>query len=79
MKTLLWLTLSMALAGRVFAEERPNVKMVKVTGVSEVKVVPDRAVIEIGVEKQSPSASSAKTVGRCSGTTDPGGHSRQRD
>src|SRR5215813_6386510 len=60
MKSLLWLTLSLALAGMAFADERPNVKTVKVTGVSEVKVVPDRAVIEIGVEKQSPSASEAK-------------------
>jgi uncharacterized protein YggE len=50
----------MALAGTAFADERPNVKTVKVTGVSEVKVVPDRAVIEVGVEKQSPSASEAK-------------------
>jgi uncharacterized protein YggE len=31
-----------------------------VTGTSEVKVAPDRAVIEIGVEKRDPSASAAK-------------------
>jgi uncharacterized protein len=62
MKSVLWLALSLALAGTAFAEERPNIKTVKVTGVSEVKVVPDRAVIALGVEKQSPSASEAKRM-----------------
>lgn len=60
MRSLWWLCLALALAGPLLAEERPNLKTVKVTGVSEVKVVPDRAVIELGVEKQSPSASEAK-------------------
>lgn len=41
-------------------EEKPPVKVVRVTGTSEVKVVPDRAVIEIGVEQQNSSASLAK-------------------
>jgi len=42
------------------AEDRPPLKVVRVTGTAEVKVVPDRAVIELGVEKQSASASMAK-------------------
>lgn len=41
-------------------EEKPLVKVVRVTGTSEVKVVPDRAVIEIGVERQNSSARLAK-------------------
>jgi uncharacterized protein len=42
------------------AEDRPPLKVVRVTGTAEVKVVPDRAVIELGVERQSASASMAK-------------------
>jgi len=42
------------------ADERLPPKVVRVTGVSEVKIVPDRAVIELGVEKQNVSASLAK-------------------
>jgi uncharacterized protein len=42
------------------ADDRPPLKVVRVTGTAEVKVVPDRAVIELGVEKQSASASMAK-------------------
>lgn len=34
--------------------------VVRVVGTADVKVVPDRAVIELGVEKQNPSASAAK-------------------
>src|SRR5262245_10301456 len=48
------------LAGLAMAEEKAPSKFVRVTGTSEVKVVPDRAVIEVGVEKQAPSASVAK-------------------
>jgi uncharacterized protein len=44
------------------AEDRPQLKAVRVTGTAEVKVVPDRAVIGIGVEKESPSASQAKAA-----------------
>jgi uncharacterized protein YggE len=46
------------LAGMAAAQDRP--KVVRVVGTAEIKVVPDRAVIEIGVEKQDPSASVAK-------------------
>ena len=50
------------LAGLAAAEEKTPSRFVRVTGTSEVKVVPDRAVIEIGVEKRNPSASAAKHV-----------------
>jgi uncharacterized protein YggE len=42
------------------ADDKVPAKLVRVTGVSEVKVVPDRAVLEVGVEKQNASASLAK-------------------
>ena len=45
-----------------FAEEKPAFKAVRVTGTAEVKVVPDRAVIELGVQKESPNASQAKSA-----------------
>jgi uncharacterized protein len=48
------------LAGLGAAEDRSPSKVVRVVGTSEVKVVPDRAVIEVGVEKQDSSASVAK-------------------
>lgn len=41
------------------AEDKPS-KVVRVTGTAEVKVVPDRAVIDVGVEKEDASASVAK-------------------
>lgn len=44
------------------AEDRPQLKAVRVTGTAEVKVVPDRAVIEMGVEEENPSASQAKSA-----------------
>jgi uncharacterized protein YggE len=44
------------------AEDRLPPKVVRVVGTSEVKVVPDRAVIEIGVEKQNASATIAKQM-----------------
>jgi uncharacterized protein YggE len=48
------------LAGQAAAEDKLPSKVVRVVGTSEVRVVPDRAVIEVGVEKQDPSASVAK-------------------
>jgi uncharacterized protein YggE len=44
------------------AEDRLPPKVVRVIGTSEVKVIPDRAVIEIGVEEQNPSATAAKQM-----------------
>lgn len=60
MKSILWLCALLFMVGTASSEERAIAKTVKVTGVSEVKVVPDRALIEVGVEKQSPGASEAK-------------------
>jgi uncharacterized protein YggE len=51
---------SWLLAGMAAAQDRLPPKLVRVVGTAEVKVVPDRAVIDIGVEKQDPSASVAK-------------------
>ena len=48
------------LAGLALAEEKTPARFVRVVGTAEVKVVPDRAVIDVGVEKQDPSASAAK-------------------
>jgi uncharacterized protein YggE len=42
------------------ADDKLPPRVVRVMGVSEVKVVPDEAMLEVGVEKQSPSASLAK-------------------
>jgi uncharacterized protein YggE len=42
------------------AEDKPQMKTVRVTGTAEVKVVPDQALIELGVEKQNISASIAR-------------------
>jgi uncharacterized protein YggE len=48
------------LAGHAAAEDKLPARVVRVVGTSEIKVVPDRAVIEVGVEKQDPRASVAK-------------------
>ena len=50
----------LVLSGLAVAEDRLPAKVVRVFGTSDVKVIPDRAVIELGVEKQSPSARLAK-------------------
>ena len=43
-------------------EDKPLLKTVRVMGTAEVKVVPDRAVIELGVAKQDSSAGVAKQL-----------------
>jgi uncharacterized protein YggE len=48
------------LTGLAVAEDKLPARFVRVVGTAEVKVVPDRAVIEVGVERQDPSASAAK-------------------
>jgi uncharacterized protein len=48
------------LAGLSLADDRAPGKFVRVTGTAEVKVVPDRAVILLGVQKQDSRASVAK-------------------
>lgn len=50
----------LCLTAALTAEENLPAKVVRVTGTSEVKVVPDRAVIEVGVHKQDPNAGAAK-------------------
>lgn len=42
------------------AEDKLPMKAVRVIGTAEVKVVPDRAIVQLGVQKQSVSASAAK-------------------
>ena len=44
----------------VLAADNNPPKAVKVTGTSDVNVTPDKATINIGIEKQSPSAATAK-------------------
>ncbi|HZI56904.1 MAG TPA: SIMPL domain-containing protein [Verrucomicrobiae bacterium] len=60
MKLLKIVLVMVILAGLAPAEEKVPVRFVRVMGTAEVKVVPDRAVIEVGVEKQDHSASVAK-------------------
>ena len=60
MKPFVLVAAVVVLAGIAVAEDKPPIKAVRVTGTSEVRVVPDRAVIEVGVEKQAASASVAK-------------------
>ena len=43
-------------------EACPNPKIVKTTGTAELKVTPDQAVIELGVERQSATAKEAKVA-----------------
>lgn len=60
MKPLVLLTTLLLLTGLAVAEDKLPARVVRVVGTAEVKVAPDRAVIELGVEKQSPSAMAAK-------------------
>jgi len=47
-------------AGLTVAEDKLPPKVVRVVGTAEVKVVPDRAVVELGVERQNANAGAAK-------------------
>ena len=67
------------LAGLAAAEDKLPARFVRVTGTSEVKVVPDRAVIEVGVEKQRPQRQRGQACRRCRGARDTGGAARQWD
>ncbi|HET9280462.1 MAG TPA: SIMPL domain-containing protein [Candidatus Angelobacter sp.] len=60
MKRIAMLIGLLCLAGVLSAQENTLPKVVRVTGTSEVKVAPDRAVIELGVQKQNPNASATK-------------------
>jgi uncharacterized protein YggE len=48
------------LAGFVSAQDKLPPRIVRVVGAAEVKVAPDRAVVELGVQKQDPNAGAAK-------------------
>lgn len=48
------------LTSLAIAEDKLPANIVRVIGTADVKVVPDRAVIELGVEKQNPGAAAAK-------------------
>lgn len=50
----------LVLGGLAFAQDKLPPRVVRVTGTAEVKAVPDRAQIELGVAKQNVSASVAK-------------------
>jgi uncharacterized protein len=60
MKSLTLAIAALMLSGLAVGEEKLPAKVVRVVGTADVKVVPDRAVIELGVEKQNPSAAAAK-------------------
>jgi uncharacterized protein YggE len=60
MRTLVFAAVLLGLSGLAVADDKPLGKVVRVFGTSDVKVVPDRAVIELGVEKQNVSARLAK-------------------
>ncbi|HLJ89886.1 MAG TPA: SIMPL domain-containing protein [Candidatus Angelobacter sp.] len=54
------LVLTLTAAAQNHDEDRQSPKTVRTTGTGEVKVVPDRAVVELGVEKEGPTAGAAK-------------------
>ncbi len=60
MKRIALAVFAVLLSGISVGQDKFPPKVVRVTGTAEVKVVPDRVVLEIGVEKQSPSATTAK-------------------
>src|SRR5262245_56328761 len=49
-------------AGLISAQEKLPLRVVRVIGTGEVKVVPDRAVIKVGVEKRNINARIAKQL-----------------
>lgn len=60
MKSITVLLSVLLLAGMAAAQDKAPAKVVRVVGTADVKVVPDRAVIELGVEKQNAGAVTAK-------------------
>jgi uncharacterized protein len=60
MKTIAITALLLLASAIGLAEDKPQTNVVRVTGTSEVKVVPDRAVISVGVEKENANAILAK-------------------
>ena len=62
MKSLTVAVVLVLFAGLAIAEENLPARVVRVIGTGEVRVPPDRAVIEVGVEKQDVSAKTAKQL-----------------
>jgi uncharacterized protein len=62
MKAFTLMATLLLLIGHVVGEDKLPPKVVRVVGTSEVKVVPDQAVIGMGVENESASASAAKRM-----------------
>ena len=60
MKLIRFVIVLLFLASMALAQDKLLPRVVRVTGTADVKVVPDRAVIEIGVEKQDARATVAK-------------------
>jgi len=60
MKPIKLVVILFLLANLAAAEDKVPPRLVRVVGTSEVNVVPDRAVVELGVERQNASASIAK-------------------
>lgn len=62
MKSLTVVVVLLLFAGLGVAEEKIPARVVRVVGTGEVRVPPDRAVVEVGVEKQAISAKTAKQL-----------------
>jgi len=62
MKSLAVAVVLVLFSGLIVAQDKLPPRVVRVVGTGEVKVVPDRAVIEVGVEKQSISAKTSKQL-----------------
>ncbi len=60
MKSLATVFTLLLLSTVVLAEDKLPPRIVRVVGTAEVKVAPDRAIIELGVQKQDPNAGAAK-------------------
>lgn len=60
MKRIVVAVIMVVLSGICVAQDKIPPRVVRVTGTAEVKAVPDRVVLEVGIEKQSPNATAAK-------------------
>src|SRR5215467_13708279 len=62
MKSLAVAVVLVLFSGLIVAQDKTPPRVVRVMGTAEVKVVPDRAVIQLGVEKQNINARTAKQL-----------------
>ena len=60
MKRFFALAVLLLVSALSFADDNPPPHAIKVTGTADVKVAPDQATIDIGIEKQNSSATAAK-------------------